>query len=508
MTFDTSAPSTRLHLAPVTRPAVVDTTPMLLNLFEPDSEQWWLYRLLTKFREKPRRPKLQLADSRRYDYTYYDWRELLWSYRVGEPPLSGLASQWADATREFIRLSKSNYAGVVVEALMNRVQFWGVRVPGDTDGDSYVRQFIVENGAFVQDAEDYAFTMGAGYLLVGPPANPGEPAIASAEDPRSTMVITDPARPRVVLAGLKTYWDDVAGAQVAAMYLRGGVGGDRRDRLVTFYSQTRFTDGVGSVVGDWELQPDLSGPLPVQGLGVPIVPLVNPRGRGEFEEKIDLLDRIINGIADRLWTAKYQVHMQRGIRSDNLPDYDSDGKKIDYNDIFRADPGALWKLPLDAEIWESKQISVDAILAPVRDDLKELSATTSTPLHMFSPDAMTGSAEGASLSREGISFKADDRTQRWSPDMIRLARLGLAYGGQQPAGPELEAIWAPTERLSLSARVTAGAAAGVLGLPSEGLWADLMQVSPSVVARWKALIEQGAPITQTGANAAVSSEES
>lgn len=140
-------------------------------------------------------------------------------------------------------------------------------------------------------------------------------------------------------------------------------------------------------------------------------------------------------------------------------------------------------------MWESSQSSVSEILAPIRDDVKELAAVSRTPLHMFTPDAMTGSAEGASLAREGISFKAEDRIARWAPEAVRVARLLLAYGGK-PYDADMEAMFAPVERLSLSQRMQAGASAKAAGVPSAGIWADVMQMTPETVKRWTSWVAE------------------
>jgi hypothetical protein len=222
----------------------------------------------------------------------------------------------------------------------------------------------------------------------------------------------------------------------------------------------------------------------VQGLGVPIVPFDNRLGMGEFEPHLDLLDRITNDVADRLWASKFQIFIQRAVMG-NLPETDPvTGQPIDYNQIFSADPGALWRMPADAKLWESRQLDINALLAPVRDDLKELAAVTGTPLHMFTPDAMTGSAEGASLARESITFKAEDRIARFKPQSSRLARLGLAYSNKPYTG-ELESMWAPVERYSLAQRGQAGSQARASGVPDETIWSDIWQFPPETIVRMR-----------------------
>lgn len=456
----------------------------MVDVETPYSDGWWLKRLLAQMYAKPVRSAVStsILDSRRFDFRRDQWLDLLWAHYTGEPPMPGINDKWANATREFLRLAKTQYGSLVVEAMLDRVQFIGVRhtnsAASDADGDDDVRALMKQSGAFWQDAEEFAFALGEGYVLVGPDGEGG--SIATAEDPREVTAIQDPLVPHRILAALKIYDDDLDEQTVAAVYLRGDA--EKPDRVATFVTDSGNAH-LGFNPDSWTLDEDRSKPLPIQGLGVPVVRLPNRNGMGEFEKHLDLLDRIYNGVADRLWTAKYQAFRQRGIQSDNLPDTDEDGKKVNYDEIFESDPGALWRLPGDTKMWESSQSSVSEILAPIRDDVKELAAVSRTPLHMFTPDAMTGSAEGASLAREGISFKAEDRIARWSPDAIRVARLLLAYSGQE-YDVDMEAMFAPVERLSLSQRMQAGAQAKTAGVPAAGVWADVMQMSPETVKRW------------------------
>lgn len=458
------------------------------DLDTPYSDGWWLKRLSKALYDKPKRPPTKISDDRRCEYNRSEWLDMLWARFTGNGPLQRIADRYVDATRDFMRLSKTNFGALVVEALQDRTQFLGVRSAegADADGDDTVRAFLTENGPFMDDALTYAYALGTGYVMVGPPAEGEKLAIATAEDPRQVIVATDPARPSIIRAGLKMYRDDDANEHIAALYLPGdpkAAGDDpgSKDRYRTAVRKGASWSGLAFSPKSWDWDADRSGPLSVQGLGVPIVPVVNKLGTGEFENHLDLLDRIQNGIADRLWTAKFQTFLQRALIGD-LPTRDAAGNEIDYNDIFSADPGALWRMPAGSSVWESKQVNLDGLLAPVRDDIKEFSGATRTPLFMFSPDSMTGSAEGASLARESLTFKAEDRIRRFSPAAVRISRLGLAYSGKAAAG-ELQAMWAPVERYSLEQRGAAAVQAKTSGVPQRSVLSDIWQFAPTTVAR-------------------------
>ena len=442
----------------------------------PYSDGWWLARLTAKLNARPTRKPVNIAEARRWRYGRRDWMDLLWSYMVGEPPLTTTMRRKQEATREFLRMSRANYGALVAEALLDRVQLVGVRTgaDGDSAGDDIMRGILADNGAWMSDALTYAFALGEGFAIVGP----GEPGSATitGEDPRQVVAEMDPIRPYVARAAMKCYADDLLG-EVKHLYLPADPTVGTRDRVMVAVRSAR--------TGQWDWDPTRSGDLPVQGYGVPVVPFSNRFGMGEFETHLDLLDRINNGIADRLWTAKVQAFKQRAIEGRIDVRDPTTGEKIDLNEAFESGPDKLWMLPDGVKIWESAQVDLQPILLAVRDDVKELSAVSRTPLVMFTPDAATGTAEGASLTREGLTFKADERCRRLTPPAVRTARLALAYAGHEDRarGP-LQAIWAPTERYSLSQRMQAGAQAKAAGAPLEGIFADVMQLDPETVARW------------------------
>lgn len=456
---------------------------MPIDVETPGSDGWWLRRLAKQMHSRPTRISSKLCDDRRYDFTRNEWLDMLWSRFVGNAPLSQVSDRYAQATREFMRLTRTNFAALIVEALQDRTQFQGAQAVGneDADGDDTVRAVLAANGSFFDDALTFSYALGVGYVMISPPQEGESIATATAEDPRQFVVATDPIRTNVVTHALKLYRDHEAGSDVAHLFVRGGGSAPDRVAVATRGSAGSWS-GVRFSPRDWEWDGERSGPMPVQGLGVPVVPLVNKYGFGEFENHIDLLDRITNGIADRLWTSKFQTFIQKAVEGE-LPDVDPvTGEKINYDEIFLSDPGALWKLPAGAKIWESRTVDINGLLAPVRDDLKELSAVTRTPMHLFTPDAMTGSAAGANLASDGITLKAGDRTKRFSPAAVRVSRLALAYSGKSLDG-ELQAMWGPTERFSLQERGVAAVAAKNSGMPWRSRMSEVWQHPPATVAR-------------------------
>lgn len=469
---------------------------MPIDVDTPYSDGWWLKVLAKKLGEKPRRPRAIEGDSRRAEFTHTQWCNMLWNRLVGDTPFLRVNEKYAEATREFMRLTRTNYAALTVGSLQDRTALLGARsaADNDADGDTTVRRFMEANGSFFADGLTYAYTMGSGAVIVAPPQEGEQFATATAEDPREVVWVADPVRPTKVRAAAKLYRDEDLGEDVAYVFLSPvkGVAPSElegkyrirvaRRRATAAWSGLRFSGRDWY----WDDEPEVSGALPEaqQDFGLPVVPLVNRFGMGEFEAVIDLLDRIHNGIADVLWTAKYQAFIQRALIGDLPARDEKTGETIDYNSIFSADPGALWRMPPNSEVWEGRQADLTGMLNIRKADLLELSATTQTPMFMFTPDATGQSAEGADVARESSVNKAKDRIRRLNPAAVRIARLGLAYSGETEAAKgELETIWAPVREFTLAQRSSAATAAKQSGIPTRSIMSDIWQFPPETVAR-------------------------
>jgi hypothetical protein len=210
------------------------------------------------------------------------------------------------------------------------------------------------------------------------------------------------------------------------------------------------------------------------------------RSWGEFEPHRAILDRINYTILNRLEIATMQAFRQRGIKG--VPTHDAQGNEVDYDDVFAADPGALWLLPDTAEVWESGQVDLGPIRQALRDDVQDLAAVTRTPLFYLTPDATNGSAEGASLAREGLVFKTADRIVQASEAWEQVMSLAFLFAGDEARARrgDMEALWAPPERFSLAERYDAASKAQAAGVPWRAVMTDVLQFSPQQVDRMEA----------------------
>jgi len=149
---------------------------------------------------------------------------------------------------------------------------------------------------------------------------------------------------------------------------------------------------------------------------------------------------------------------QKWVKGD-FPTHDPDGNEIDYNGLFEASPGAMWVLPPEAELGELDQSSTQDIINAVRADIQDFAAVTRTPMHYLSPDGANQSAEGAALAREGLVFKTEDRIARATVGWSKVMSLMFMWMGDSERAEllDLEPLWKPAERYSMSERADANA---------------------------------------------------
>lgn len=481
------------------------------------TDEWWFKRLFGAFHVKERR-RDGVIRSR------VDWCDHLWNWYLGTPPMPQHAESWqAQVTVDVLNMGRANFAKLAVESKLNRIKletFRPIETPDDeadedtdeTEAEKVSRRIMARYSAVFDEALLYASVMGDGYIWVGKPDRDGLPTV-TAEDPRECVTINDPIDRDRTIAALKLYRDDVSDYDYAIVAIgepyqptpeEAGVENPQPVGERVRVARRRSAGGRMAQkfsYDAWEWVDELSAPLPLQGRGVLVHRVHAPQGLGDFEPYLDLLARINNMIVDRLWISKFQVFRQRvlmdkgdPLEEDPIPDDDdddtektgdgeSDKPKDDMSDIMQADPGAVWRLPKGYEIWESTPTDLSPALAAVKDDIKEFAACTFTPLYVFTPDAVAGSAEGASLAREGQVYKAETWHTVAARPFLNAAGDMLAVAGLTVEDIELK--WMPAERYSLLQKAQAAQYAQAAGVPWQGRMEDYMQLSPDTIRRYK-----------------------
>lgn len=418
--------------------------------------------------------------------------DLLNDYVEGRPPLPEGAAGMRASYQEFQRKARTNYAEMIVEATRERMIPVGFQtgVDSDADGDAQAMEFWTRNALDVGSADIHSDMLGMGdaYALVGGvDPDTGVPNITG-EDPREVVTRHDPTRPRVVTCALKVFTDEWTGRDNAYLYLPGEV--IVAERATRSGGSAKLDD-----LASWEWSFDRSFTFPQQV--VPIVRFQNRRGVAEFEAHVDVLNRINLTILQRLVITAMQAYRQRALTQDattgpgaddtRLAVEDDEGEEIDYAAIMRPGPGALWQLPPGVKLWESQQTSIQDILAAVKDDVRELSAVTRTPVGYLLPDSANQSAEGAAAAREGLVLKAEDRIARARASWEQVMSIAFLFAGDEARADlaRLRAIFRDPNRYTRAEN--ADAASKATDLPWEERVTRFWDVRPADLPRLAAL---------------------
>lgn len=442
-----------------------------------ESAGWWVVRLQRQLSDHDRQQRLDQLDAW--------WR--------GCPPLPRGAHGSEAAYRDFQEHARTNLYSLVCEAVRQRMQLAGVRTSADADGDGdQVAWQLMRRTGMLRVAPEVHSTMlrlGACPVLVGPPRAGSRWPTVTAEDPRQIAWELDPISGDPV-AGLKVFRDDYSGRGVGYLYRPGRVDCVRSDDEVG--QRTAPTVDPRS----WSWDEEASGPLPDGVMALTVHQ--NAGGLAEPEPHLDLLRRIDRQILQRLTIAALQAFRQRYVEG-GLPRVDEQGRTIDWDDILSAAPGALWSLPKGSSLRELGQVDLTPILSAVREDIKLLAAVSLTPMSMLDPGGENQSAEGAALAKEGLVFKARDRTAGAAPSWHRVISAAMVMApddvryadvdGERVDRADLDqisVIWAPPERQSLAERASAAAQAAAAGVPWATRMRDIMGYAPDQIAMMRA----------------------
>lgn len=424
----------------------------------PETPQQWLDVLTRRLDE--RRPRMVR----------------LRSYVDGNAPLPEMGRNLRAAWERFQREARSNWGELVVEAPAERMICTGARIGAAQEDDDRLRDIWEMNRLDVVfgDAIRDSLTYGIGYIAVG--SRNGQPVITS-ESPEFMIAATDPLQPWVSRAAVKTWRDLDQQKDYAFVWAQNVRVRFERSCYIEPFNGRKPRLRTGAQ-GGWTL---VEGSEEAYLGDPPVFVLENHHSMGEFEAHIDVINRINRGVLQRLVTVAMQAFRQRAIKG-GLPPTDEAGKAIDYAAVFQPAPGALWDLPEGVDIWESQESaqSIQQMLAAVADDIRDLAASTRTPLSVLVPDAANQSAEGAAFAREGLVFKARDRINRIKPSINAVLKRALQVVDAE-FDERIVTTWAPPEHVSLAERYDAAVKAKAAGVPWRTIMTTILGYTPDEV---------------------------
>jgi hypothetical protein len=410
---------------------------VLNNPKDPQSPDFWLLKLgVALNKDLPRLRKLD-------------------AYDRGDHPLPYGNRKLKETFQRLQPKAKTNYTGLVVESLRERLRPIGIRSGADAaEGQDKTAWDLWQANSM--DAEikviiHRALAMGRSYALIGQDED-GEPLITS-ESPLQCYHMPDPQRPRKVAASLKTWIDPFTNRAMANVYDDDrvyhymGAGDKIRWEDVAFWTATEVEEhGAGQN---------------------PMVPFICRRERsnmgfGEFEDVLPVQDRINLSILDRLVIQAMQAYRQRGITGwAGVTNPETGQKEIPF------DPGAdmLWGVgDKDAKFYDFQQADLTQIIRAVADDVKDLAAITRTPPHYLLANVANVSGDALASAESGLMIKARDRIAEFTESAEEVLRLAATFAGYS-LPDDAALVWEDTERHTLAERADAAAKWAAAGVP-------------------------------------------
>lgn len=443
----------------------------------PGSPMWWVKRLHDQLLRQ--RERFELMDA----------------YYRGEPPVPWLTAQARDEFHRLLKLTKSNYMGLVVDSMVERMLVEGFRVGDEVAADRPTWDIWQANNldaGFDQVLLEAAIG-GSAFLLVAPNPDRADRPFMFPEHPTQATVAYEPGtNRRVRAAALKVWQDDWTGRQMATLYLP--------DRIWKFQTEKRPVEG--QVTQPQWLERRVAGEAwpAVNPLGV--VPLVevanNPRmltgGVSEIADVVPVQDRICKTIADRLMTQDFGAFPQKWATG--YPEQDGQGAANPKVDVGRDRMVTSDVAETKFGQWESA--ALDPYSAAKREDVKDIASRTRTPAQYLLGEMSNVNGETLKASESGLVSKVRQRSRtagEGAEDAARLARRAAGLGG---ADESMETIWRNPEFRTEGELVDALQKMSALRVPDEALW-ERWGASQVEIDRWKSMRSEETDLDPIGA---------
>lgn len=410
---------------------------------------------------------------------------LLRSYMNGNAPLPEAGKNTRESWKRFQEESRTNWGQLILEAVTDRIIVKGIMVNGDAQSEvAKQAQRIWRDNRMDHVFQEWlrdGLALRQSYLTCW--AGDDRRAVITSDSRESMIVAADPLQPWRPRAALRAWRDidreldyAIVWSESAWQTFSRGARNDEKTML-TGLVQGKWDPVVS---GDGSAEPTATGTKP------PVAVYNNPGGLGEYEPHLDLINRINNGILDRRSIQAMEAFRQRALKAkegtSGLPQKDENGNDIDWAERLPYAPGALWDLPPGIDIWESQQTDIRPLLEASKDDIRQLSAVTRTPLPILMPDNTNTSAAGAIATEAGYITKCGTRLAEAKIGLEAILVKALEVEGVEGLEELTVTVeFEPVERVSTSEKFQAAQAAKGAGLSVKSIQRDILGWGPDEI---------------------------
>lgn len=390
---------------------------------QPLSPEWWIARLY------------KALQARRAEVDFYD------AYYRGDHPLPWLVPQARDEFRRILKMTRSNYMGLVVDAMVERISVEGFRVDPNEEAADADTWRIWQANNLDSDSDQGFLEAGIGgrsYMQVAPNPKDSQSPHVWVEHASQSIVEYEPGtNRRIRAAALKVWDDDWTGEIHATLQLPGWI----------FKHRARKPAGGSTSMPTW-FEREVRGEQPngqrrnplgvVSMVEIPNNPRLLTGGVSEIADVTDIQDRINKTIADRLITQDYGAFPQKWISGWPQEDEDGNPTTIDIgrNRVVTSDVSAQ-----EARFGQWDSAPLDPYSAAKREDVKDIASRTRTPAQYLLGEMSNVNGETLKASESGLVSKVRQRQRSFAEGVEEAMRLARRAAGLPDVGEAMETIW-------------------------------------------------------------------
>lgn len=407
----------------------------------------------------------------------------LFSYYRGDHPLPWAPTEIRDAYLALMRMSRSNWCRLIVQAPAERIRAKGIQFSdGDTAAAVDVWKRLWQGNRLDLESRMVhtpALVARRSFVLVWPSQIDGAPAKITPEHPAQVVVRYAPGDRRTRVAALKAFSDCDGDQQYATLWTpekvynwtakvdrQGGLPGVQHGAMSTTTRWEGWDDPELGIV------PEADNPMGV----VPVIefqphPEMVGEPMGELDGGVtDVQDRINKTVLDRMVTSNFASFPQKWVTGLEIPK-DDKGRDVE---PFKAAVNRLMTAedPL-VKFGEFSVADLTGYLSSVESDIQHLAATTRTPPHyLLGQSGAFPSGDSLKATETGLVAKTleiiDSFTESWE-DVIRLGLL--AEGDPRAEDVAMSVLWKNPESRSDAEKYDAATKMQAVQVP----WRSIME---------------------------------
>lgn len=409
---------------------------------------------------------------------------LLDKYRDGDHPIPEAVREAGAkrAYRKLMSMSRSNWPGLIVDSVEERLEVQGFAFGGDADGvvadqawSDWQANSLDADSGLVHDA---ALTGGRAYAIVWADAQ-GNPTITPEHG--STTIVEYAAGSRTDRVAALRRWQD-GDRWFATLYTPGALYKFQAKEKSTFSTAAQISWVRRDVAGEtWPL-PNPLGVVPVIEIGVNRTLRPSPfgSGHGEFEPAVDHIDRINYAMFSAMAAMTWSGFPLRAVIGDPIT-RDDTGKPIQPFEV--AQDRIVQMTNPDAKLVQLPEASLQNYNAVIEMHIKHLAAITKTPAHYLLGEMVNLSADAIRAGEAGLVSKIRRHHRSIGEGWEEVIRTAQMVRDPSFVDSSIEVRWADPESRSLAERADAAIKLSTI-LPWQALAERVLGATPIEISKW------------------------